>query len=176
MAFFAPGPAGRFVDLSKRIGLGATVVSRGIATGDVNGDGRLDLAVADQWAPSYLFVNTSPGRKHYLGLRLLLPPVGVSASGRLFAGRPGRLLARAAVGAEATVDLPGGRTLIGQIDGGNGHASARAPELLFGLGALGPVRLSVRVAWRDTFGALHRATYRLRPGWHTILLAQGASR
>ncbi|MFL5963747.1 MAG: CRTAC1 family protein [Gaiellaceae bacterium] len=176
MAFFVPGPAGRFVDLSTRVGLGATVVSRGIATADVNADGRLDFAVADQWAPSYLYVNASPGRKHYLGLRLLLPPVGVASATREVSGLPGGLLARPAIGAGVSLRLANGRTLVGQIDGGNGHASVRAPEILFGLGAEAVAHLPVRIVWRDTFGVVWRATFRLRPGWHTIVLAQGQPR
>jgi len=172
LAFFAPGPGGRFVDLSTRIGLGARLTSRGIATADVNGDGRLDVAVARQWAPSTLFMNVSHGVGGYLGLRLLLPPGGVSAPTRTLAGHPGGLLARPAVGAEATVRLPDGRVLVQQVDGGNGHASVRAPELLFGLGRDGTRRVRVDVAWRDGFGVVRRAALSLRPGWHTILLEQ----
>lgn len=171
--FFVRGPSGRYVDLSTRVGLGRTVVSRGVATADVNGDGRLDLAIADQWAPSYVFLNTSPGRKHFLGLRLLLPPTETTGSTRILAGRPAGLLARPATGAEVSVQLAGGRRLVGQVDGGNGHASVRAPELLFGLGADAASHLRVAIAWRDTFGVVRRQTLELKPGWHTVLLAQG---
>ena len=54
-------------------------------------------------------------------------------------------------------------------------ASARAPELLFGLGRtrVGPVE--VRLVWRDGFGVVRRALLELAPGWHTIVLAQGPS-
>jgi enediyne biosynthesis protein E4 len=172
-AFFVRGPAGRFVDLADAVGLGGPVVSRGIATGDVNGDGLLDLAVADQWAPSYLYLNRAPGRHRFLGLRLLLPPAGTLGGTRVLGRTASHVLARAATGAEAVVHLPGGRTLIGQVDGGNGHASVRAPELLFGLGGVAARRLRVAVAWRDGFGVVRHASLVLQPGWHTILLAQG---
>src|SRR5207244_9784134 len=109
-AFFVRGPAGRYVDLSRQVGLGRVVVSRGIATGDVNGDGLLDLAVADQWAPSYLYLNVAPGRHRFVGLRLLLPPKGVRGETRVLRGLRG-LRARSAIGAEAVLRLPDGRTL-----------------------------------------------------------------
>jgi hypothetical protein len=168
--FFVRGPAGRYVDLSKQVGLGRVVVSRGIATGDVNGDGLLDLAAADQWAPSYLYLNAAPGRHRFLGLRLLLPPDGVPGETRVLRGLRA-LCARPATGAEARVG-----TLVDQVDGGNGHASVRAPELLFGLGHSTARRVTVRLAWRDGFGTVRRATLSLRPGWHTVLLAQGPAR
>jgi len=170
--FYVRGPAGRFVDLSGAVGLGESIVSRGTAMGDVNGDGLLDLAVADQWAPSYLYLNKAPGPHRFLGLRLLLPPAGVRGGTRVLDGAPPRLLARSATGAAAVARLAGGRTLIGQVDGGNGHASVRAPELLFGLGRLAARRLRVELAWRDSFGVVRHASLSLRPGWHTILLAQ----
>jgi hypothetical protein len=174
-AFFVRGPAGRYVDLSNQVGLGRVVVSRGIATGDVNGDGLLDLAVADQWAPSYLYRNVAPGRHRFLGLRLLLPPNGVRGETRVLSGLRG-LRARSAIGAEVVVRVPGGRTLVGQVDGGNGHASVRAPELLFGLGHSPARRVTVRLAWRDGFGTPRQATLSLGRGWHTVLLAQGRAR
>jgi enediyne biosynthesis protein E4 len=174
--FYVRGPAGRYVDLSPAVGLGKTVVSRGIATGDVNGDGRLDLAIADQWALSYLYMNHAPGPARFLGLRLLLPPAGTKAMTRILPGHPGGLMLRPAIGAEATVDLPDGRKLIGQLDDGNGHASVSAPELLFGLRGSTASRVTVRLAWRDGFGLVHRSSLSLRPGWHTIVLAQGTSR
>ncbi|HEX6700820.1 MAG TPA: VCBS repeat-containing protein [Gaiellaceae bacterium] len=170
--FFVKGPAGRFVDLADAVGLDAPVVTRGIATGDVDGDGRLDLAIAGQWGPSYLYRNRAPGPRRFLGLRLLLPPGGAASATRIVRGLPGGLLARPAVGAEVRVSGPGGRPLVGQVDGGNGHASVRAPELLFGLEGLRATRVGVRIAWRDGFGVVRRTALSLRPGWHTVVLAQ----
>jgi len=175
LQFFVRGPAGRYAELADPVGLGRVVVSRGIATGDVEGNGLLDLAVAGQWAPSYLYVNRAPGRHGYLGLRLLLPSGGGRGRTRVLAGHPGGLLARPATGAQAVVHLPDGRTLIGQVDGGNGHASVSAPELLFWLGHTAAPRIRVDLAWRDGFGVVRRATLAVRPGWQTVVLAQGGT-
>jgi enediyne biosynthesis protein E4 len=174
--FFVRGPAGRYAELARAVGLRTAGVSRGVAVADVDGDGRLDLAVADQWAPSYLFRNRSPGPRRFVGLRLLLPPAGGRAATHVRAGLEPGPRARPAVGAEAVVRLPDGRRLVGQVDGGNGHASVRAPELLFGLRGVETARVPVSLRWRDGFGVVRSASVSLRPGWHTILLAQGRQR
>jgi enediyne biosynthesis protein E4 len=169
--FYARAPSGRYVDLGSRVGLGAPMVSRGIALGDVNGDGRLDFAIANQWNPSYLFLNHSP-RHAFLGLDLLLPPNGERGATHEV-GFPARgLLARPAIGATVTLTLPGGHRLIQQVDGGNGHAGFSAPELLFGLGAHPPQTVVANVAWRDGDGVAHHASMKLHPGWHAVLLEQ----
>jgi hypothetical protein len=48
------------------------MVTRGIALADVDGDGQLDFALANQWAP-FLFCNTAPVAGAFLGLHLRLP-------------------------------------------------------------------------------------------------------
>src|SRR5262249_17325890 len=55
--FFVRGPGGRFCDVAPVLGLAEPGVSRGIATADVDGDGRLDYAVANQWARSSFYHN-----------------------------------------------------------------------------------------------------------------------
>ncbi|HEX4613500.1 MAG TPA: VCBS repeat-containing protein [Urbifossiella sp.] len=71
--FFVRAADGRFYDFSHRLGLGTPMVTRGIALADVDGDGRLDFAVANQWGPSFLFRNTAPNPGAFLGLHLRLP-------------------------------------------------------------------------------------------------------
>jgi hypothetical protein len=155
-ALYLQDAHGRFHDVAGQVGLDRGGVSRGIATADVNGDGRLDVAIANQWQRSYVFVNRC-GRRcgASLELRLLLP---------VAAGR-----ATPAIGAQATVLLPGGRRLEAQVDGGNGHSGKRSPTLHFGLGTQrAPVR--VRLRWRDLQGSVRSRTITVAPGIHTVLL------
>jgi hypothetical protein len=72
-AFFVRDRSGRFVNIAADIGLSEPMVSRGIAVADVNGDGRLDFAIANQWGPSYVFINEAPNPGSFLGLHVLLP-------------------------------------------------------------------------------------------------------
>jgi hypothetical protein len=162
--FFVRAASGRYFDIAADLGMGDVQISRGIAIGDVDGDGRLDFAVANQWGDSYLFHNVSPHVGSFLGLDLRLP-VTTGLDG------PGARLGLPAVGAAVTVYLPDGRRLIGQVDGGSGHSGKRAPTLHFGLGALPagtPLRVDVR--FRDTGGVLRSRTLYLAPGWHRVML------
>ncbi|WP_433244560.1 FG-GAP-like repeat-containing protein [Streptosporangium sp. CA-135522] len=71
-SFFTRGAGGRYVDVARRAGVGGDTVSRSFAVGDVDDDGRLDFAVANQWAASVLYRNdgaTAP----FVGLRPRLP-------------------------------------------------------------------------------------------------------
>jgi enediyne biosynthesis protein E4 len=162
--FFVRAASGRYFDVAAELGLGDTQISRGLAVGDVDGDGRLDFVVANQWGDSYLMHNVSPRVGSFLGLDLRLP-VTTGLDG------PGARLGRPAVGAAATVFLPDGRRLVGQVDGGSGHSGKRAPTLHFGLGGLPagtPLRVEVR--FRDAAGALHTQVLHLTPGWHRVML------
>ena len=173
-AFFVRDADGRWGNVASLVGLEEPFVTRGVATADVNGDGRLDFAVANQWERSYLYLNH--GRRHgkALELRLLLRPDGRVGPTVVRRGdRP--LLGSPAVGAAATVVRPGRAPATEQVDGGNGHASVRSPELFFGLGRGAVDRpLLVRLAWRDRTGHVRHAAVRLRPGRYTILLGEGS--
>lgn len=178
-AFFVRATDGRFYDLARDVGLGMEQVSRGIATADVDGDGDLDFAVANQWETSRFFRNDCPKPGAFLGLHLLLPCVADASGMAITPGHPvraGAPAARPAIGAAAIVHLPGGRKLIGQVDGGNGHSGARSPDLHFGLGDVGEsVEITVDLHWRDTQGRVMRETIRVTPGWHTVRLRVGGS-
>lgn len=176
--FFVRAADGRYYDLSRQLGLDRPQVSRGIATADVDGDGRLDFAVANQWEASRFYHNRSDPVGRFLGLVLLLPPTGEAFGDTTArAGRPEpSLRGRAAIGAAAEVLLPGGRRLTGQVDGGNGHTGQRSAELHFGLGDVpDSARLPVTLRWRGADGRVRQATVELTPGWHTVLLASGSA-
>jgi hypothetical protein len=171
--FFVRGANGRYVDVARELGLLEDDPSRGIAIADVDGDGRLDLAVANQWGPSSFYRNRCRACGSFLGLHLLLPlrpghPGPAAARpGHPAADTPGR----PAIGAQAAVHLPDGRRLVAQVDGGNGHSGKRSPDLHFGLGGVPPgaaVRVDLR--WRDGDGRVRAETITLPPGWQTVRL------
>jgi hypothetical protein len=129
------------------------MVSRGIAIADIDGDGRLDFVTANQWGPSYFFKNESPDAGAFLGLRL------IHANGS------------PAIGAVARVNLPDGRKLVAQVDGGCGHSGRRSPDVHFGLGAWEKGKQApVEINWRDREGKVRQTSLQLTPGWHTIRL------
>jgi hypothetical protein len=169
--FFVRAADGRYYDIADELGLDQAQISRGIALADVDGDGRLDYAVANQMQASYFYHNESPDTGAFLGLRLRLPVEGGTDT-KVYDGSPGgNLISRPAVGAYATVSLPDGRRLVGQVDGGNGHSGRRSPELHFGLGKIAAgTSLSVEIRWRDGAGQIHDQVLSLSLGWHTVLL------
>ncbi len=172
--FFVRSRSGRYFDLAEEVGVDQIQVSRGIATADIDADGDLDFAVANQFEESYLYVNRSAGAGSFLGLRLLLPP-GAQLVGetRTAAGLPREVVGRPAIGARAIVHLPDGRTLTAQVDGGTGHSGDRSQDLHFGLGRNEQTPLRVEVAWRDARGVVHNDNLQLAAGWHTVLLGSG---
>ncbi len=176
--FYVIASDGRYYDIAPELGLDNPFVTRGIATADVDGDGDLDFAVANQWEHSYFYRNDSPQPQSFLGLRLVrLPNDSHGSEDRIPPSPPskGGNLQYPAIGATATVNLPDGRQLVAQVDGGNGHSGARSPELHFGLGKIKhDVQLPVEVQWRDTTGQVHQESLLLSPGWHTLLLDDSA--
>ena len=155
LAFHVKGSDGRYVDLSEELGLAVPIPSRGIATGDADGDGRLDFALARQWESPLFYRNDSPGTGAFLGLRLTHP-----------GGSP-------AIGAQVRITRPDGRVLIDRVDGGSGHSGRRSYQVIAGLGATtGAVQ--VEIGWRDRTGQTHRQSLPLRPGWHSVTLGSQA--
>lgn len=92
-------------------------VSRGFAVGDVDGDGRDDMLVANQWQRSRAYLNRSASQ---------LP------SATLYVTKEGRHGSTPLIGATVTIEGPG-YTRLGQLYPGNGHSGVSGPGLHFAL-------------------------------------------
>jgi hypothetical protein len=158
--FWVRASDGRYYDLAPEIGIGQEHVSRGIAIGDVDRDGDLDFAVANQWESSWFFRNDSP-HPRIPNATLVLDVRVPNANGTT----------RPAVGAEVKVRRPDGEVMVAQVDGGSGHSGKRAPEVFFGLGPLPlDAPLAVTVRWRDGSGRIGQQEFQLKPGVHMLVL------
>jgi hypothetical protein len=126
---------GRFRDLSATDPFGQLPgISRGLACGDIDGDGAIDLLVTTVGAPARLYRNVAPKEGHWLLVRAIDPAHQ-----------------RDAYGAVVTVEA-GGRRWVGAINPGQSYLCSNDPRAHFGLGAAERVD-SVRVRWPDGDGA-----------------------
>ncbi|WP_165233463.1 FG-GAP-like repeat-containing protein [Aquisphaera insulae] len=127
--FFVGRPAGHFglVRPSARFPyLGRQWVGRGVAAGDLNNDGRVDLVVVHRDATAAILMNETPGG-HWLGVKL-----------------KGRRSGPTPFGACVTC-RSGDRTERRWLTSGPGYLSSHDPRLWFGLGDRGRVdRLEVK--------------------------------
>ena len=166
--FYVRSQSGRYFDLAAAVGLGEPYLTRGIAVADVDGDGRLDFALANQWADSIFIHNLSEGTGAFLGLHVLLSTA--QGPSTIHAGHSEAAQGSPALGARVTVYLRDGKRLVESVDGGNGHSGKSSPDLHFGLGTLTPQKLRVAFDWRGRHGAVRHTETQLMPGWHTVLL------
>jgi len=119
----------QFIEAAIESGLTDTHNGRGIALADFNLDGRLDIYIANQGAPSCYYVNqsTPSGRSSFLRLKL----VGAPDRARVVNER--RLSSSVdAVGARVTLFTSSGR-MVREVQGGMGFASQSEYALHFGV-------------------------------------------
>lgn len=108
-------------------------MGRGLATGDLDNDGDIDLVVSHLNEPAAVLVNETSDSKAWLGIRLI-----------------GRLSNRDAIGAHVTLISADGQQQTRQIKGGTSYASTSDRRLFFGLGTqVGNMDVSVR--WPSGF-------------------------
>ncbi|MFD4660028.1 FG-GAP repeat domain-containing protein [Kitasatospora sp. NPDC058444] len=162
IAFYAKTPDGPYVNISSQLGIDVPTPTRGLATGDTTGTGRLDFAVARQWGPPAFYANTAPSVGSQLNLKLYRPTAeGGAGQGLVNTGAP-------AYDATVCVMTPDGNQ-IARLDGGGGHGGFRSFDVRFGLGNhQGPVTAVLK--WRDANGGLHEKTEQITPGTHSLML------
>jgi hypothetical protein len=129
---FGNDGTGRFRDISgsNPAFCASPGVARGLAYGDVDGDGALDLLMTTVAGPARLFRNTAPQRGHWLMVRAIDPK-----------------LKRDAYGAEVTV-LAGGRRQRRWANPGSSYLCSNDPRVHFGLGTAERVE-SIDIVWPD---------------------------
>ena len=111
--------------LGQRIG-----VSRGLAVGDIDNDGDLDVLITNCDGPARLFRNDAPKQGHWLIVRAVDPA-----------------LRRDAYGARVVVTV-GGRRIHRTVNPGYSFASSCDPRAHFGLGSADRVE-EIVIRWPD---------------------------
>ncbi len=135
---FAGRKGGRFVDISDKnpTMCGRANLGRGLATGDFDNDGDIDLLLTPIDAPAQLLRNTAPKQGHWLSVRAVLPTCG----------------GRDAIGATITLQTREGQR-VGMVQAASSYQSSSDPRVHFGLGDLDSMD-HIDVRWPD--GRLER--------------------
>ena len=121
---------GRFRDVSARAGSGLQIarVGRGLAAGDLDNDGDLDVVVSNMDSSPTLLENRQRTGHHWVAFRIVSPSVN-----------------RFAIGAKVTIDA-GGRRQLREIGSGWARVAERSASLVRSRSMRGgPVDVEVRM-------------------------------
>lgn len=175
-AFFARSSVDeKFTNIATEIGLDDISVSRGIGLADFNNDGFLDIAFANQWEDSLVYLNENKNDNAFLSLTLRIK----NNSGNILV-EPSlpttNIISNTipAIGARIEVtNKSTNKKLISFVDGGNGHAATRSHKVHFGLGKIPKdTKLQIEIYWRSRDGVLHTGKTDIKPGNNTIILGE----
>jgi hypothetical protein len=120
----------RFRETSAEVGpvFSLSEVGRGVAFGDIDNNGTVDIVVANNNGPARLLLNESAPRGHWLEVKL-----------------EGTKSNRAGIGARITILRPGQPTLLKHAHTDGSYLSASDSRVHFGLGSA--TEVTVAVAW-----------------------------
>ena len=137
-----------------------SLVSRGAAFGDLDGDGDVDVVIANNAGPARVLRNEtsqlSDKKTGWIGVRLLT--------------RDGK---RDAYGASISLDTGDGRRLWSRAGADGSYASSNDPRILFGIGSGKIDEFDVRIMWPDGAEEVRKAMARGR--YHAIQQKSRAS-
>ncbi|MFF1530235.1 CRTAC1 family protein [Cellulomonas sp. NPDC058312] len=137
----------KYADVGGELPFDDRTATRGFSVADVDGDGRLDVLAANQWARSQVFLNTSTSRN---------PTATLSVT------REGEHGPTPVIGAVVTVEGPGySRTA--QLYPANGHSGVSGSQLHFAMPEEALADATATVSWRDADGP-HSTTFALTGG------------
>ena len=168
-AFFILGSQDRYKNQSTIFGNSELKVGRGISIADVNGDGRLDFTLANQWDQSSFYLNKSKNVGNFIGLDIAYTTEQNQDSIEITKGKDSTNK-RYAVGASVEVYLPNNEILLAEVDGGSGHSGKRSHEIHFGIGETKITKFPALIKWRDLNGEIQERNIEVTPGWQTIWL------